>query len=244
MIQFLACLLALLAVTARPVPAADPSAPPSREAIEQIVRDYLIAHPEVIAEALRALEDRQQAEQRQRLAEAIRAHRDELLADPGAPVGGNAQGDVTVVEFFDYRCPHCRHMAPTVTQLVRDDSKIRRVYKELPILGPESVFAARAALAAHAQGKYGALHEALMAASEPLTQESIMGIASRVGLDTARLRQDMESSEITARLRRNHALAQALGVRGTPALVVGDELVPGAVDLATLAQLVERARGR
>jgi len=227
-----------------PAHAAEPAGGPSREAIEQIVREYLLAHPEVVAEALRALEARQRADKRQRVSTAIRAHRDELLADPGTPVGGDPQGDVTIVEFFDYRCGYCRSVAPIVKQLLRQDKRIRVVYKELPILGPESLLASRAALAAHAQGKYTAFHEALMGAGGPLTSDAIMDIARRSGLDTASLRRDMESPQITALLRRNHALAGALGVTGTPAFIVGDELVPGALDLATLAQLVERARNR
>lgn len=226
------------------MPATEPVESLSREAIEQIVREYLLAHPEVVAEALRSLEARQRAAERQRVSEAIRAHRDDLLADPGAPVGGNPNGDVTIVEFFDYQCGYCKSVAPTVKSLLEKDGRIRIVYKEFPILGPQSLLAARAALAAHAQGKYLALHEALMGNTEPLTADSIMDIAQRSGLDTARLRTDMESPEIATLIRRNHTLAASLGVRGTPAFIIGDELVPGALDLGRLTQLVERARTR
>lgn len=236
--------LVLVTAWASPVTATEPPGSLSKEAVERIVREYLLANPDVIVEALRGLEERQRADERQRTSLAIRAHRDELLADPDAPVGGNPQGDVTIVEFFDYRCGYCKRVAPTVTQVLRNDGQLRIVYKELPVLGPESTLAARAALAAHGQGKYMALHEALMAASGPLTPDAIMTIAGQVGVDTAKLQEDMQSPEITARLQRNHVLARALGVRGTPAFVIGDELVPGAVDLATITRLVEQARAR
>lgn len=236
----------LLVATPAPVgPAAqqgDPSPAPSREAIEQIVREYLLAHPEVVGEALRALEQQREAAERQRQAEALKLREHDLLRDPAAPVGGNPQGNVTVVEFFDYRCGYCKSVAPTVKQLLRDDRQVRLIYKEFPILGPESILAARAALAARAQGRYAALHDALMAAREPLTRPVILKIAAQAGLDTARLEKDMDSPEIPAAIQRNHELAQALGIQGTPAFVVGSQLAPGAVDLATLKRLVEQAR--
>jgi protein-disulfide isomerase len=116
------------------------------------------------------------------------------------------------------------------------------VYKEFPILGPDSALAARAALAAQVQGKYVALHEALMAAEAPFTLPLILQLAQKVGLDTARLQADMEAPEIQAHLERNHTLAQVLGIQGTPAFVVGSEMVPGALDLNALKSLVSRAR--
>ncbi len=224
--------------------AAEPPGELSREAIERIVREYLLEHPEVIMEALQALEERQRTAQRQRASESLNARRSELVGDPATPVGGNPQGDVTVVEFFDYRCGYCKSVAPALKQLVKEDSKVRLVYKEFPILGPESILAARAALAAGGQGKYVALHDALMTASESLTLPVILTIAGQVGLDTARLQKDMESPAILAVIQRNHELAQALGINGTPAFVVGSELVPGAVDLAALKRLVDQARAR
>jgi protein-disulfide isomerase len=222
------------------VEAADP--PLSREAVEQIVRDYLIRHPEVVGNALRALEQQREVAERQRRAEALRTYQKDLTRDPAAPVAGNPDGDVTVVEFFDYRCGFCKTVLPTVQQLLREDPKVRVVYKELPILGPDSLLASRAALAARTQGKYAALHDALMAAREPLTRPTILDIARRAGLDAGRLDKDMEAPEILAQIRRNHELAEKIGINGTPAFVIGAELAPGALDLATLKRLVDQAR--
>jgi protein-disulfide isomerase len=243
-------LLAVSVLAACPGPAAaQPPAPgvpePAlRGTVEQIIRDYLREHPEVVVEALRAAEERRRAAERARVAETVQARRGELLEDPAAPVGGNPRGDVTIVEFFDSRCGYCRRAAPVVKQLLRDDPRVRVVYKELPILGPDSLEAARVALAAHRQGKYAPLHDALMAADAPVTRSSALAAAAALGLDVGRLEQDMGTAAIAEALQRNQELARALGVNGTPAFVIGAEVVPGFADLATLRRLVERARAR
>ncbi len=226
------------------VRAAEAPDAPSRQAIEKAIRDYLKAHPEVVEEALQVLEARRREEEKRRAREAVQANRDQLLNDGASPVGGNPQGDVTVVEFFDYRCGYCKGVAPDVKKLLQEDPNVRLVYKEFPILGPESALAARAALAAHAQGKYRPFHDALMAASGPLTMPAILQLARKAGLDAAKLRLAMEAPEIRATIERNRALADALGITGTPAFVVGTELVPGAVDLHALKALVSQARAK
>jgi protein-disulfide isomerase len=236
--------VSVLAGLAGPAAAAEPLDPALREAIETVVREYLLRNPEVVAEAIRVLQARQEEAERQQATAAIQARRSELLEDPAAPVGGNPAGDVTVVEFFDYRCGYCRAMAPTLRELVAADPGVRIVYKEFPILGPDSLLAARAALAARAQGRYLPFHEALMAAKDPLTLPSILAVARGVGLDPGRLERDMEAPEIGQAIERNHALAQALGVNATPAFVVGAVAVRGAVDLATLREVVARGRAR
>ena len=217
--------------------------PHSRESVEAIVRDYILKHPEVIEEALRMGEIRREAEEKEETRRHIIAAREELLGDPATPVGGNPTGSVSIVEFFDYGCPHCKRVAPSVKAMVQRDPSVRVVYKELPILGPQSVLGARAALAAHAQGRYVAFHEELMASPGPPTMERILHIAAKVGLDGERLEQDMESPAIRDALRRNHALATRLGIQGTPAFVGGKELVPGELDYHGLEALVERTRG-
>ena len=227
-----------------PAPAAQAPEGPSRQAIEEIIREYLQSHPEIVEDALRTLQLRRREAQQQRARSAVQANQDKLLGDAGSPAGGNPRGDVTVVEFFDYRCGYCKKVAPLVKQLLADDPNVRVVYKELPILGADSTVAARAALAAHAQGKYAALHDALMAADGPFTLPVIQELARKAGLDIARLQADMETPEVHASLERNHALAQALGIQGTPAFVIGAELVPGAVELSSLKALVSRARGK
>jgi protein-disulfide isomerase len=214
----------------------------SPEAIESIVREYLLSHPEVIMESLRRAQEREQEAAKAQSRRAVEAHRQAIFQDPESPVGGNPAGDVTIVEFFDYRCPYCRRMEPLLKTLLAEDHGIRVVYKELPILGPESVLAARAALAARGQGKYLEAHDVLIGASGPFTPDTLVALLAGIGVDGPRLRADMDAPELAALLRRELALAEALRIDGTPAFVVGGELVVGAVDIATLRDLVSRAR--
>ena len=218
--------------------------PLTREQVEQIVRDYLLRNPEVILEAVQSLEDKRRAQAETAQRAAVSAKRDAILKDPDAPVAGNPNGDVTLVEFFDYRCPYCKRVAEPLAELLKADRNLRFVYKELPILGPESVVASRAALAARAQGKYQPMHDALMRARGTLDEQAVFRIAGEVGLDVGRLKADMARPEITAMLDRNLKLAKDLGLNGTPAFVIGDRVIPGAVDLDTLKQLVADARAR
>jgi len=226
------------------VPAAEVFDPAAKGAIEEIIRDYIKAHPEVIEESLEHLGERRQAEAMQRGREAVAAHQDELFRDPDSPVHGNPSGDVTVVEFFDYRCRYCRAVAGAVTQLLKDDPKVRLVYKDYPILGEMSVVASKAALATRAQGKYPAFHEALMAAKGELTEGNVLEIAAGVGLDTTRLAADMQAPAITELIEKNRALGKTLGLTGTPVFIVGSELAPGALDLAEMKALVAQARAK
>ena len=218
---------------------ADPS--PDKDAIERIVRDYLLRNPEVIDEALGVLQARRQAEEQARVRVAIAENREALGAHPMSPVSGNADGDVTVVEFFDYQCGYCKRALRAMEDLLETDANVRVVWKEFPILGPVSVVAARAAMAAQRQGRYLALHLALMREPE-LTEQKVFEIANQTGLDMAQLRRDMEDPAIEAYLGEVRALARQLRIGGTPAFVVGDTLVPGAVDAAHMKELVAAAR--
>lgn len=209
---------------------------------EQRVREYLLKNPEVIMEALQILQERQRAAEAENLKRTIVTRSEDILDDPAAPVGGNPEGDVTLVEFFDYNCPYCRRVAPTVAEIIAADPDLRVVYKEFPILGPGSTFAARAALAAQRQGKYAPFHEALMRAGQSLDEEQVLEIAEAVGLDTERLDQDMQDPAIQEAIARNLQLANALGITGTPSFVIGDRVVPGAADLRTLQSLIARVR--
>jgi protein-disulfide isomerase len=215
---------------------------PGLDPFEQRVREYLLKNPEVIMEALQILQERQRAAEAENLKRIIADRRDEILNDPAAPVGGNPSGDVTMVEFFDYNCPYCRRVAPTIAELEAADPDLRLVYKEFPILGPGSQFAARAALASRKQRKYVAFHNALMQADGQVTEETVMDIARAIGLDTERLTQDMQDPAVQDAIARNLRLANTLGITGTPSFLIGDHLVPGAVDLATLQDLIARAR--
>jgi protein-disulfide isomerase len=215
-----------------------------RQEIETIIRDYLRAHPEVVLEALQEMERREQERQRAQRGETIRAHLVQLTQDPASPVAGNPQGRVTIVEFFDYQCGYCKRQEGELRKLLQTDADVRLVYKDLPILGPPSVFAARAALAARKQGKHDALHDALMATDEPLTEEVVLKVAAQSGLDIAQLTKDMADRSVSEALDRNFRLQRALKIEGTPALIVGIEFIPGAASLDTLKALVARARAQ
>jgi protein-disulfide isomerase len=169
---------------------------------------------------------------------------DELLRDPDSPISGNARGDVALVEFFDYNCPYCKRAAPEVARAQSNDPKLRIVYKEFPILGASSTFAAKAALAAHRQGKYVEFHNALMDARGTLTEKAVLDTAGRLGLDLDRLKADMATSAVQAAIDRNLALARALNINGTPGFVIGEQIVPGAIDLARIERLIREARGK
>ena len=220
------------------------SAQRSVEDIEKIVREYLLNNPEVLFEAVQRHRARQQQQQAKRDQTVLRKHRDMLLADPHSFVGGNPDGDVTLVEFFDYRCGYCKRFAPTLETIKKQDPKLRVVYKEFPILGPDSMKGAQAALAAREQGRYVEFHEALMRVEGNLDDQTIMAVARSVGLDTERLGKDMQSPTILNALGNTRKLAAALGITGTPALVVGDRIVRGLVPLEQLARMIAAARAK
>jgi len=219
-----------------------PSDPAFQRAVEQVVEQYLRSHPEVIEQTLQALQAKRQAEERERIRKVIATRQSDLLNDPNSPVSGNLEGDVTVVEFFDYRCGYCKRVAETVTQLQQDDPHVRVVYKDFPILGEASVFAARAALASKAQGKHVVFHEALLASEEELTQETVFLIAKTIGLDIERLQADMQSPTLQQIIDHNRKLARELGINGTPGFIIGTELVPGALALEDLKNLIKKVR--
>ena len=239
-----ALLVCALALATAPLRAGETVSPTEKEAIEKIIHDYLIQHPEVIVESMKNAEDKLKASQEAEIRATIHAKQDELLHDPATPSGGNPNGNVTIVEFFDYRCPYCKQVEPDIEALLKEDPKVRIVYKEFPILGPDSVTASRVALAAFKQGpdKYLRFHAAMMNAKGQINEAAIMKVAAESGLDMARIKTDMKSADIDALIKRNYALADALDVNGTPAILVGDALSPGAIDLAGLRQLVADAR--
>ncbi|MCF1506004.1 DsbA family protein [Afifella sp. H1R] len=204
-------------------------------------RSYLLENPEVLVESFRLLEERQQAAETNELQVVIAERRDEIFHDPAAPVGGNPQGAVTLVEFFDYNCPYCRKAIPVLAEAEEANDELRVVYKEFPILGPGSEFAARAALASQKQGRYEPFHEAMMAYSGSIDESSTLEIAAQVGLDVEQLKQDMQDPQIEEAIGRNLALAQALRITGTPTFIVGDEIVRGLVDAATLQEIIADA---
>lgn len=163
-----------------------------KEVIREIVREYLLEHPEVIDEALWILQARREAEKRDYTRALIRQHRTELQVHPMSPSSGNETGDVTLVEFIDYQCGFCKRSLQPVLDLLENDKQVRIVWKEFPILGPVSRFAARAAMAAKRQNRYEDVHVSLMSAQGQLTEERVIEIARQVGVDVQQLRRDME----------------------------------------------------
>jgi protein-disulfide isomerase len=214
----------------------------TRAEIEAVVHDYIVAHPEVVVEALNAYQAQQEEAARQAQLAALSDLSDQIYASPGSPVVGNPEGDVTLVEFFDYQCGYCKRMEPARAQLLDEDSGLRIVMKEFPILGPASITAARASLAAERQGRYEDFHETLMNFRGTLTDDVIYQTAADLGLDMDKLREDMQDPAIAEELRDNMDLAQALGVNGTPAFIINGQIVPGAVGYDRLKAEIEAQR--
>ena len=210
---------------------------------ERRVRAYLLEHPEVIAEAISRLESQQGAQDAAEVQAVLKSRADEIFRDPDSPVGGNPDGDVTLVEFFDYNCPYCRQMVPVMAQAESADPQLRIVYKEFPILGPNSKLAAKAALATRKQGKYLAFHKALYQVRGTVDPSKVAEVAATVGLDVGRLKAEMDDPAIAALIEKNLALAQSLRIDGTPGFVAGRQVLRGAVDLKALQGLIQEARG-
>lgn len=216
--------------------------PAQRAEIVEILRQALREDPTILRDAIGGLEAADQQARAEAQRAAITAQSAALFEDPADPVKGNPRGDVTLVEFFDARCGYCKQLHPTMEALIRSDPNLRVVMKDLPILGPNSVLASRALLAAQRQGGYSRLYDALMVLRNEPTEPVLRQQAERAGLDWSRLRRDMDDPAVQARIQANLGLAQALGIEGTPALVIGQTLVPGAVDLPALQRLVAEAR--
>ena len=216
--------------------------PAQQQELQKLIHDYLQNHPEAVFDALKAEKQKEEAATAENRRKAIAQNRSALLSDPDSAVGGNPKGDVTLVEFFDYRCPYCKQMEPTMQALIKEDGKLRVVYKEFPILGPVSVYATRVAIAARKQGKYEEFRSRMITLKGNIDQDSVMKIAASAGLDLARLKTDMAAPDVDKIIQRNYALAEALGIDGTPGLVVGNAINDGATDLDGLRKMIAAAR--
>jgi len=212
--------------------------------INKIVQSFIMENPQVILDAVQHMQAKAEEGKKSLIKKNLITNREKLINDPNSPTSGNPKGDVTIVEFFDYRCGYCKRVLPTMLKAVKEDGNVRIVYKELPILGAESVVASRASLAAWrlAPKKYEAFHTTLMANKGHFSELKIRSIASDLSIDGNALIEGMKSSDIDFILNENHALAQSLGISGTPAFIIGEELVPGAVDMNTLKRMIKKAR--
>ncbi len=210
--------------------------------IKKLVYEAILERPEIIMQAVEMLQRDQDAAKAEAAQAVLDNNRATLERDLNAPVLGNPEGDVTVVEFFDYNCPYCRRAMAPVQGLLKDDGNVRLVYREWPILGDGSVFAARAALASRKQGKYEEFHWALMGMQGKATEASVIRIARETGLDVERLRRDMDAPEVEEHIATSMELSRQLGFNGTPSFVIGGNLVPGFVEQPQLHELVNQAR--
>jgi len=217
--------------------------PEQRAEVLNILREALRTDPTILRDAMGSLEQAEQAQRNSAQIRAIAMRADQLFRDPADPVKGNPQGRVTIVEFFDTRCGFCKQLHPVMEQLLARERDVRVVMKDLPILGPNSVLASRALIAAQRQNQYVPLYDALMRLREEPVEPVLRREAERLRLDWARLRRDMDDPATLARIERNTDLARALDIQGTPALIGGTTLLPGAVDLATLQRLTAAQRG-
>lgn len=206
------------------------------------IRDYILRNPEVIEDALVLLQARREVEAQQRQQAQLRALSAQLLATDADPVLGNPDGDVTVVEFFDYRCPYCHRAHEALAEVLAADPNVRVVMKHLPILGPDSILAARAAVAAQAQGAFAPFHDRVMTMTGGLDVPRLLSVAEDLALDMERFARDMGDDSLMAPLDEGRALARQLGIGGTPAFVIGDRLIGGYVPAADLHSAIAAAR--
>lgn len=224
--------------------AAEPVSVQSREQIEQIVQEYIASHPEVISEALKKLREQRLTTLQRRVKESIAAKQGELFQDPTSPTAGQLHDGVRIVEFFDYRCPYCKTVSGTVMKVIAENPNVRVIFKELPILGPDSLLAAKAALAAQKQDAYLNFHTALMRTTGVITQTTLEQLAQGLSLDVEKLKVDMETQEIHDIITNNRRLASALAIESTPTFVVESELATGALNLATFQTLIAKAQAK
>ena len=234
----LAISAAALLTAASILPSAD------QAGFDRKVRAYLLANPQVIINAVKQESGQTKDLMGDDLTKLLAEKHDALFNDQNAPVGINATGQATMVEFFDYNCPYCRKAQPILAALERENKSLRLIYKEFPILGPGSTFAAKAALASRKQGKYLEFHRAMMTHAGAITETSVLEIAGSVGIEVDRLKADMADPAIDEVLARNLALAGDLGIKGTPTFVTPKEIIPGLVGPEVLTKALAAAGQR
>jgi protein-disulfide isomerase len=210
--------------------AAAPAAAPDRAAIEAIVREYILAHPEILPEAMSRLQARETAS-------AIAASREQIYTPYANAWEGAVDADITIVQFFDYDCGYCRRSLPDIDRLLREDKRLRIVYREFPVLGPGSEVAAKLSLAAARGGNYPAFHRAMYAAKD-LTQAEIDKVAAKYGVKPS------DGPAIQREIDANRQLARPLGLTGTPSWVIGDQVLSGAVGFDALKAAIATARAK
>jgi len=222
-------------------PAPDTVTKLERKTIESIISDYLLQNPSIIREALQNLQIQEENAKKEAVIKNILESKTELFADPDSPSLGSKNDNASIVVFYDYFCGYCRKSLPALQDLIAKDSTIRVIFKELPILGEQSLTASQASLAAHRQGKFTEFHQALLKI-DSATDQDIKKISDGLGLNYETLKKDMKSSLINEAISRNLRLAELLQIDGTPAYLVGERIIPGAVDANFLAKVVAEER--
>ncbi len=237
---------ALLAIAVPQASRAAEFSAPQKSEIERIVRDYLVAHPEVLQEAMAELEKRQSVAESEKHKAAVKTHAQALFSSPRQVNLGNPQGNVTFVEFFDYNCGYCKRAMIDMLALMKSDPKLRVVLKEFPVLGPGSVEAAEVAIAVNMQDKTGKkyleFHQKLMGGRGQANKALALAAAKDVGMNMAQMEKDLAGPEVKATLQESFKLAEALGLNGTPSYVIGSDVVIGAVGLPALQEKINNAR--
>lgn len=236
-------LAAFLILFVAPALAQDLS-PEEKTAINAQIRAYILENPEIIVEAMQVLEQREKAAQANADKELLASMRGALENDGYSLVAGNPDGDVTVIEFLDYRCGYCKQAHDGVKALLASDPDIKFIVKEFPILGPESTFASRAAMASLEQGAdaYLSFNDAMMRHRGDLDQHTVMRLAGEAGVDQAKLAEDIQNPQIAANIRETYGLARRLDISGTPAFIIGDTIVRGFLPYDSLKEIVEDER--
>jgi protein-disulfide isomerase len=201
-----------------------------KKALGDIIKDYLVKNPEIMIDVQNALDEKSQKEQEAKLTSFMTENGKAIFRSPGSSVAGDPNGDITVVEFFDYNCGYCKRGLPEVQKLLQDDKKVRFVFKELPILSKGSEEAARVALAVKRQGKYWEFHQAMLGSKGHADAASALKIAQSLGLDMDKVKADMEGDDVKNELKDDLLLARKLGINGTPHFLVGAKSIPGAPD--------------
>lgn len=216
-----------------------------KEALGPLVREYLIANPEIIMDAFDAYQKKQEADQQQMFNERISAARPRLFDNNPAPRAGSKSPDVQIVEFYDYNCGYCKKAVEDVVALLKEDTGVQFIFMDMPILNPTSADAARWALAAEKQGKHFEYHVALMQEGGPRNKDMFERLGKDLGLDVDKLRKDAEEDKsIREAIEKNMELSRELGIRGTPAFIIGDNMIPGYVGLDGLKQVVAQVRSQ
>ena len=239
---FLISVITLLSITG--ASAKENMSDAQKKEVEAVVQDYILKNPEVLMRAIQTYQIKMQAAKHKQAKKNLTSLTSELSHNPGSPVIGNPAGDVTIVEFFDYSCGYCKRVFPTIQALLKEDGNIRYVLKELPILGPDSLFASQAALAVWntTPKKYLPFHAALMASRGRLNAEKIFAIADELGLNKIIITKSRKNELVNNELNKNAELSERLEITGTPAFVIGDQLSPGAIGMQEIKRMVTLAR--